>query len=132
MLQMLAAEKSNHEYMLRKHDVSSYVEQLVYLASPQQKHGHTVAAALRGLRLLAEFEEVRAHLIPPLMPRGMPSSPHFPWCHVACPPHPTSLDATWQVDGVLRTLTSQMKLIPVLLHAALSAHEDTMIEVSRP
>ena len=38
--------------------------------------------------------------------RGMPSSPHIPWCHVACPPsptsvmacppHPTSLGATWQ------------------------------------
>ena len=34
---------------------------------------------------------------PNLMTRGMPSSPHFPWCHVARPPHHTSLDATWQV-----------------------------------
>ena len=33
----------------------------------------------------------------PLAPRGMPSSPHFPWRHVACPPHHTSLGATWQV-----------------------------------
>ena len=30
ILQMLAAEPSNHEYMLRKHDVSSYVEQLAF------------------------------------------------------------------------------------------------------
>ena len=92
MLQMLAAEPSNHEYMLRKHDVSSYVEQLVFLASPMQTNGDTVAAALRGLRLLAEAEEV---------------------------------------DGVLRTLTGAMKMIPVLLHAAHSSHEDTKIEVCR-
>ena len=25
----------------------------------------------------------------------MPSSPDFPWRHVACPPHLTSLGATW-------------------------------------
>ena len=25
----------------------------------------------------------------------MPSSPYFPWCHVACPLHPTSLGDTW-------------------------------------
>ena len=30
----------------------------------------------------------------PSLPRAMPSSPHFPWCHVACSPHPTSLGAT--------------------------------------
>jgi len=58
MLQMLAAEPSNHEYMLRKHDVSSYVEQLRFLASPVQTHGDTVAAALRALRLLAEAQMV--------------------------------------------------------------------------
>ena len=92
MLQMLAAEPSNHEFMLHKHDVSSYVEQLVFLASPMQTHGDTVAAALRGLRLLAEAEVV---------------------------------------DGVLRTLAGPMKLIPVLLHAAHSSHEDTKIEVCR-
>ena len=27
----------------------------------------------------------------------MPSLPHFPWWHVACPPLPTSLGDTWQV-----------------------------------
>ena len=67
--QMLAMEPSNHEYMLRKHDVSSYVEQLVYLASPVQTHGDTVAAALRGLRLLAEAEvapRVQQTLIGPM------------------------------------------------------------------
>ena len=32
------------------------------------------------------------------VPRAMPSSPHFPWCHVPCPPHPTSLGATCQVS----------------------------------
>ena len=32
----------------------------------------------------------------PLVTRGMPSSPHLPWCgHVACPPHSTSLGDTW-------------------------------------
>ena len=55
-------------------------------------HGDTVAAALRGLRLLAEAEEV---------------------------------------DGVLRTLASSMKMIPVLLHAAHAHHEDTKVEVCR-
>ena len=31
----------------------------------------------------------------PLATRGMPSSPHFPWRHVECPPHLTSLGDTW-------------------------------------
>ena len=50
MLQMLAAEPSNHSYMLQQHDVSSYVEQLVYLASPVQTHGDTVAAAIGAVQ----------------------------------------------------------------------------------
>ena len=31
--------------------------------------------------------------LPPLVPRGMPSSPYHPWRHVACPPHPTTWHA---------------------------------------
>ena len=46
LLQMLAAEPSNHRYMLQRHDVSSYVEQLAFLCAPNLNHGDTQATAL--------------------------------------------------------------------------------------
>ena len=95
VLQMLAAEPSNHSYMLQRHDVNSYVEQLVFLAGPAQDDGDTRATALRGLRLLAD------------------------------------LPAERQVDGILRILSSQMRIVPVLMAAALTEHEDTRVEVCR-
>lgn len=61
-LQMLAAEPSNHNYMMVHQDVSqqadqlSYIEQLVFLATMMLGHGDTQATALRGLRLMAEAE----------------------------------------------------------------------------
>ena len=95
LLQMLAAEPSNHRHMLQRHDVSSYVEQLVFLASPNLNHGDTQATALRGLRLLAD------------------------------------LPAEQQVDGILRTLSGPMRILPLLTAAALTEHEDTRVEVCR-
>ena len=97
ILQMLAAEPSNHSYMLQKHagEMSSYAEQLILLAGPMQTHGDTQATALRGLRLLAD--------LPP----------------------------DQQVDGILRTLAGTMRIIPILMGAARTSHEDTRVEVCR-
>ena len=40
----------------------------------------------------------------PLAPCGMPSAPHTPWRHVACPPHPTPLGAMWHALHTPRPL----------------------------
>ena len=92
ILQMLAEEPSNHSYMLMRHDVSSYIEQLVLLASPAQEHHDARAAALRGLRLLAEARVV---------------------------------------DGILRILTGQMRIVPILMYAVQLEHDETRVEVCR-
>ena len=44
--------------------------------------------------------------LPPLVP---PASPYLPWCHVACPPHHTSLGATWQVRDLLALVLEAFK-----------------------
>ena len=52
---MLSRERSNHSYMLAP---KPYVEQLVYLAGGAGVLGEAQAAALRGLRHMAEAEAV--------------------------------------------------------------------------
>lgn len=90
-LEMLATQHpSNHAYMLQK----PYVQQLVELAGALQQlstAGEAQAAALRGLRVMAEAEAV---------------------------------------DDIASTLIG-MKLLPVVMSAAYSEHEETRVEVCR-
>ena len=41
------------------------------------------AVATEAIKLVTELKKYALLTIPPLVTRGMPSSPYLPWCHVA-------------------------------------------------